>query len=196
MRVWSCWQFYLTEQGRKWIGTCKILLGCIFGCSMVGCGVGCGSKHSKTASAMLDECVACAAAVTALCCWSLALPCRPGNCTKGIKLTAARRPALRPSIGAAQASDVDRTAFADSSVPCRSGSRSSSYKITALADFIRTVFNTSQSAAPQLAPAHLGYRVHVHMEKNKAGCLLHGDAASWMLPSLYSCACTSSDRMQ
>ena len=75
-------------------------------------------------------------------------------------------------------------------MPCRSGSRSSSYKITALADFIRTVFNTSQSAAPQLAPAHLGYRVHVHMEKNKAGCLLHGDAASWMLPAGCCQLCT------
>ncbi len=68
--------------------------------------------------------------------------------------------------------------------------------MTALADFIRTVFNTSQSAAPQLAPAHLGYRVHVHMEKNKAGCLLHGSAASWMLPTVYSCVCTSSGTMQ
>ena len=46
--------------------------------------------------------------------------------------------------------------------------------MTALADFIRTVFNTSQSAAPKLAPAHLGYRVHVHMEKNKAGCACMG----------------------
>ena len=62
--------------------------------------------------------------------------------------------------------------------------------MTALADFIRTVFNTSQSAAPQLAPAHLGYRVHVHMEKNKAGCLLCGggcqlDAATSALMRLH-----------
>ena len=68
--------------------------------------------------------------------------------------------------------------------------------MTALADFIRTVFNTSQSAAPKLAPAHLGYRVHVHMEKNKAGCLLHGSAANWMLPTLYSRVYSSSSSMQ
>ena len=110
-----------------------------------------------------------------------------------IILTAAQRPVLSPAFVLLK---ILQTCFAAGPMSCRSGSRSSSYKMTALADFIRKVFNTSQSAAPQLAPAHLGYRVHVHMENNKAGCLLHEGAASWMLPSLYSCACTSSDRMQ
>jgi len=29
------------------------------------------------------------------------------------------------------------------------------------------VFNSNQAAAPGLPPAHLGYKVHVHMEKSK-----------------------------
>lgn len=35
------------------------------------------------------------------------------------------------------------------------------------ADCLRVVFNSNQAAAPGLPAAHLGYKVHVHMEKSK-----------------------------
>lgn len=53
---------------------------------------------------------------------------------------------------------------------CRSGSRNTSHRLHVFADCLRVVFNSSQAAAPGLPPAHLGYKVHVHMEKSKVKC--------------------------
>lgn len=50
---------------------------------------------------------------------------------------------------------------------CRSGSRNSNHRLHVFADCLRVVFNSNQAAAPGLPPAHLGYKVHVHMEKSK-----------------------------
>ncbi len=55
---------------------------------------------------------------------------------------------------------------------CRSGSRNTNYRLHVFADCLRVVFNSSQAAAPGLPPAHLGYKVHVHMEKSKV-IMLH-----------------------
>ena len=53
---------------------------------------------------------------------------------------------------------------------CRSGARNTNYRLHAFADCLRVVFNSNQAAAPGLPPAHLGYKVHVHMEKSKVCC--------------------------
>lgn len=53
---------------------------------------------------------------------------------------------------------------------CRSGSRNSNHRLHVFADCLRVVFNSNQAAAPGLPPAHLGYKVHVHMEKSKVCC--------------------------
>lgn len=50
---------------------------------------------------------------------------------------------------------------------CRSGSRNSNHRLHVFADCLRVVFNSNQAAAPGLPAAHLGYKVHVHMEKSK-----------------------------
>ena len=50
---------------------------------------------------------------------------------------------------------------------CRSGARNTNYRLHVFADCLRVVFNSNQAAAPGLPPAHLGYKVHVHMEKSK-----------------------------
>lgn len=50
---------------------------------------------------------------------------------------------------------------------CRSGSRNTSHRLHAFADCLRLVFNSNEAAAEGLPPAHLGYKVHVRMEKSK-----------------------------
>ncbi|KAL0026549.1 hypothetical protein WJX77_006250 [Trebouxia sp. C0004] len=51
----------------------------------------------------------------------------------------------------------------------KSGARNTNYRLHVFADSLRVVFNSNQAAAPGLPPAHLGYKVHVHMEKSKSG---------------------------
>lgn len=53
---------------------------------------------------------------------------------------------------------------------CSSGARSSSYRLNALDEALRLAFaSASNPADPAAPPPHLGYRVHVHLEKARVG---------------------------
>ena len=74
---------------------------------------------------------------------------------------------------------LDRYSCISPYLTCRSGARNTNYRLHVFADCLRVVFNSNQAAAPGLPPAHLGYKVHVHMEKSK---VLNSTSAAAAIP--------------